>query len=125
MCIRSTGRPGCGAGTRSKRATPPSARQRFTAMFDVLAELLPASLVALDLACGSGSISQRLLARVPGARAVAVDVDPVMLASATAHSAPSTVDSAGSTPTWPRPAGQTHSARSRWTRCSVPPHCTG
>src|SRR5450755_1004926 len=53
---------------------------RFTAMFDALAELLPASFVALDLACGPGSISQRLLARFPAVRAVAVDIDPVMLA---------------------------------------------
>jgi len=52
----------------------------FTAMFDALAELLPASFVALDLACGPGSISQRLLARFPDAQAIAVDIDPVMLA---------------------------------------------
>jgi SAM-dependent methyltransferase len=34
----------------------------------------------LDLACGPGSISQRLLARFPAAHAIAVDIDPVMLA---------------------------------------------
>jgi SAM-dependent methyltransferase len=58
----------------------PEREARFTAMFDALAELLPAPFVALDLACGPGSISQRLLARFPDARAIAVDVDPVMLA---------------------------------------------
>jgi SAM-dependent methyltransferase len=58
----------------------PEREARFTAMFDALAELLPASFVALDLACGPGSISQRLLARFPGARAIAADIDPVMLA---------------------------------------------
>ncbi len=58
----------------------PEREARFTAMFDALATLLPASFVALDLACGPGSISQRLLARFPEARAVAVDMDPVMLA---------------------------------------------
>lgn len=58
----------------------PQREARFTAMLDALAELLPASFVALDLACGPGSISQRLLARFPRARAVAVDIDPVMLA---------------------------------------------
>jgi SAM-dependent methyltransferase len=58
----------------------PEREARFAAMLDVLAELLPASFVALDLACGPGSISQRLLARFPAARAIAVDVDPVMLA---------------------------------------------
>jgi SAM-dependent methyltransferase len=58
----------------------PEREARFTAMFDALAELLPASFVALDLGCGPGSISQRLLARFPAARAIAVDIDPVMLA---------------------------------------------
>ncbi|PZR79015.1 MAG: hypothetical protein DLM65_11620 [Candidatus Aeolococcus gillhamiae] len=58
----------------------PEREARFTAMFDALAALLPPSFVALDLACGPGSISQRLLARFPGARAIAVDIDPVMLA---------------------------------------------
>jgi SAM-dependent methyltransferase len=53
---------------------------RFTAMFDALAGILPASFVALDLACGPGSISQRLLVRFPAAHAIAVDIDPVMLA---------------------------------------------
>jgi hypothetical protein len=37
-------------------------------MFDALAALLPPSFVALDLACGPGSISQRLLGRFPDAR---------------------------------------------------------
>ena len=58
----------------------PEREARFTAMFDVLAELLPTSFVVLDLACGPGSISQRLLARFPEAQAIAVDIDPVMLA---------------------------------------------
>jgi trans-aconitate methyltransferase len=58
----------------------PEREARFTAMFDALAALLPASFVALDLACGPGSISQRLLGRFPEARAIAADIDPVMLA---------------------------------------------
>lgn len=58
----------------------PEREARFTAMFDALAELLPSSFVALDLACGPGSISQRLLARFPAAQVIAVDIDPVMLA---------------------------------------------
>ncbi|MGH8868904.1 MAG: class I SAM-dependent methyltransferase [Actinomycetes bacterium] len=33
----------------------------------------------LDLACGTGSISQRLLTRVPDARLTALDVDPALL----------------------------------------------
>src|SRR2546425_501786 len=58
----------------------PEREARFTAMFDALAELLPASFVALDLGCGPGSMTQRLLARFPDARAIAVDIDPVLLA---------------------------------------------
>lgn len=58
----------------------PEREARFTVMFDALAELLPASFVAVDLACGPGSISQRLLARFPGARTIAVDIDPVLVA---------------------------------------------
>jgi SAM-dependent methyltransferase len=53
--------------------------QRFTAMLDVLEALLPERFVALDLACGPGSISQRLLKRFPYARSVAVDFDPILL----------------------------------------------
>lgn len=58
----------------------PEREARFAAMFDALAELLPPSFVAVDLACGPGSIGQRLLARFPEARVIAVDMDPVMLA---------------------------------------------
>ena len=58
----------------------PEREARFTAMFDALAELLPTSFLALDLGSGPGSMSQRLLARFPEARAIAADIDPVMLA---------------------------------------------
>ncbi len=57
----------------------PDREQRFTVMLDVLATLLPEHFVALDLACGPGSLSQRLLARFPQARCVAVDIDPILL----------------------------------------------
>ncbi len=58
----------------------PDRETRFAVMFDALEAALPASFVALDLACGPGSLSQRLLARFPHARCVAVDLDPVLLA---------------------------------------------
>ncbi len=58
----------------------PEREARFTAMFDALAALLPESFVAVDLACGPGSLSERLLARFPAARVVGVDIDPVMVA---------------------------------------------
>jgi trans-aconitate methyltransferase len=58
----------------------PDREGRFTAMLDVLEVVLPEEFVALDLACGPGAISQRLLTRFPKARCVAVDFDPVLLA---------------------------------------------
>ena len=58
----------------------PAREQRFRIMLDALESLLTDEFVALDLACGPGSISQRLLDRFPRARCVAVDMDPVMLA---------------------------------------------
>jgi SAM-dependent methyltransferase len=57
----------------------PDREGRFTAMLDVVEALLPEHFVALDLACGPGSISQRLLSRFPQARCIAVDFDPILL----------------------------------------------
>jgi SAM-dependent methyltransferase len=65
---------------RQQEGYVPERETRFSVMLDVLAEVLPDAFVALDLGCGPGSISQRLLARFPAAEAIAVDVDPVMLA---------------------------------------------
>ncbi len=58
----------------------PHREARFTAMLDVLEELLPANFTALDLCSGPGSISQRLLARFPNAWCIAADLDPLLLA---------------------------------------------
>lgn len=58
----------------------PDREERFQVMLDVLESLLPDSFVALDLCCGPGAISQRLLARFPQARCIAADLDPVLLA---------------------------------------------
>jgi SAM-dependent methyltransferase len=52
--------------------------RRFSALLDVLAASVPARFAALDLGCGPGSLSVRLLARFPRARCVAVDFDPVV-----------------------------------------------
>jgi SAM-dependent methyltransferase len=58
--------------------------ERFEAMLDALDGTAAAEndgdLVVLDIACGPGAISQRLLARFPGATSFAVDLDPVLLA---------------------------------------------
>jgi SAM-dependent methyltransferase len=49
-------------------------------MLDVMAALLPGEFLTLDLAAGPGAASKRLLARFPGARSIAVELDPIMLA---------------------------------------------
>ncbi len=58
----------------------PDREARFSAMFDALEVLLGSTFSALDVACGPGSLSRRLLARFPTARVTAVDLDPVLLA---------------------------------------------
>ena len=58
----------------------PEREKRFQVMLDVLDVLFPGSFVAVDLACGPGSLSQRLLTRFPRANCIAVDLDPVLLA---------------------------------------------
>jgi SAM-dependent methyltransferase len=51
---------------------------RFEVMLDVLELHGPPAPTVLDLACGPGSISDRVLRRFPDATAVAVDSDPVL-----------------------------------------------
>ena len=58
--------------------------QRFAALLDLVEAAVGPAPTVVDLACGTGSITRRLLARLPGARAVAVDVDPVLLTIARA-----------------------------------------
>ena len=52
---------------------------RFTVMLDLLRLQLGESFTVLDLACGPGAISERVLTAFPGATTVAVDYDPVLL----------------------------------------------
>lgn len=85
---------------------------RFAAMLDVL-EALPVNFTAIDLACGPGSISRRVLARFPEARVVAIDFDPVMLAMARAAIPASggrltVVDADLANPSWATRLGITH-----------------
>jgi ubiquinone/menaquinone biosynthesis C-methylase UbiE len=55
--------------------------ERFKVMLDLVEELVgPEPSRLLDLACGTGSISARALARFASARLVAVDVNPLLLA---------------------------------------------
>lgn len=53
--------------------------RRFDVMFSLLENLLPGEITVLDLMAGPGAVSERLLRRLPRARSVAVDVDPVLL----------------------------------------------
>jgi SAM-dependent methyltransferase len=59
----------------------PDREERFTALIDAVAEAAgrPDPLV-IDLGCGPGSLSVRLLDRLPAATVIAIDADPVLLA---------------------------------------------
>ncbi|MDE1819301.1 MAG: class I SAM-dependent methyltransferase [Euryarchaeota archaeon] len=86
----------------------PSREARFTAMFDLLEAGLPSTFRALDVGCGPGSLSFRLLARFPRARVVAVDIDPLLLTIGRTSAPPSVaqrlrwVESDLRSPTWAR-----------------------
>lgn len=58
----------------------PEREARFEAMTEILAAARPARFRALDIGCGTGSLSERVLRRCPEARVVAIDHDPVLLA---------------------------------------------
>jgi trans-aconitate methyltransferase len=58
--------------------------QRFSALLDLVEAAAGPAPTVVDLACGTASITRRLLARLPDAHAVAVDVDPVLLTIARA-----------------------------------------
>jgi len=63
----------------------PDREDRFTALIDAVeAGTGRSDPLIIDLGCGPGSLSVRLLDRIPGATIVAVDADPVMLALARA-----------------------------------------
>jgi SAM-dependent methyltransferase len=53
--------------------------ERFRIMLDFAAQVVGEPQRVLDLACGSGSISQRGLARFPRAQFVAQDLDPLLM----------------------------------------------
>src|SRR5437867_12833692 len=64
---------------RQQESFNPDRERRFDVMFEVLRARLPRRFTALDLGCGPGSLTARLLRRFPAARVVAVDFDPVVL----------------------------------------------
>ncbi len=57
----------------------PDREERFRVMLDAVEALVGDRPRVLDLACGTGSISRRLLARFPGAVSTGVDLDPALL----------------------------------------------
>ncbi|MET8875286.1 class I SAM-dependent methyltransferase [Nocardia sp. NPDC004604] len=56
--------------------------ERFRVMLEIVEATAGKSPRVLDLACGTGTISRRLFARLPEATSVAVDRDPTLLAMA-------------------------------------------
>ncbi|MGH3375473.1 MAG: class I SAM-dependent methyltransferase [Actinoallomurus sp.] len=66
---------------RQQEGYLPDREERFTALIDAVevGTGRPDPLV-LDLGCGPGSLSARLLDRLPGATVVAIDTDPLLLA---------------------------------------------
>ncbi|WP_030899538.1 class I SAM-dependent methyltransferase [Streptomyces sp. NRRL F-5126] len=60
----------------------PDREERFRVMLDMVEALVGPEPRVLDLACGTGSITDRLLRRFPGATSTGVDLDPALLAIA-------------------------------------------
>ncbi|MFF7978472.1 class I SAM-dependent methyltransferase [Streptomyces sp. NPDC007901] len=60
----------------------PDREERFRIMLDMVEALAGTAPRVLDLACGTGSITARLLDRLPDAVSVGVDLDPALLAIA-------------------------------------------
>ncbi|MER5863428.1 class I SAM-dependent methyltransferase [Kitasatospora sp. NPDC002040] len=63
----------------------PDREERFRVMLDLVEAVAGPAPRVLDLACGTGSISGRLFARLPEAVSTGVDLDPALLAIAGGH----------------------------------------
>ncbi|WP_250405559.1 class I SAM-dependent methyltransferase [Streptomyces cellostaticus] len=57
----------------------PDREERFRIMLDMVEALVGTAPRVLDLACGTGTITARLLARFPDATSTGVDLDPALL----------------------------------------------
>jgi SAM-dependent methyltransferase len=64
---------------RQQAIHEPDRELRFRLMLDHVEQLAGQPARVLDLACGPGSITRRVLDRFPTARVVAVDIDPLLL----------------------------------------------
>jgi SAM-dependent methyltransferase len=65
---------------RQQEGYLPDREARFTALIDTVEALGRPDPVVIDLGCGPGSLSARLLERLPQAQVIAVDADPLLLA---------------------------------------------
>ncbi|MFJ7153440.1 class I SAM-dependent methyltransferase [Streptomyces sp. NPDC101118] len=63
----------------------PDREERFRVMLDMVEALVGPAPRILDLACGTGSITDRALKRFPDAVSTGVDLDPALLAIAEGH----------------------------------------
>ncbi|KOU34806.1 methyltransferase [Streptomyces sp. WM6373] len=63
----------------------PDREERFRVMLDMVEALVGPTPRVLDLACGTGSITDRVLKRFPGATSTGVDLDPALLTIARGH----------------------------------------
>ncbi|GAT70749.1 methyltransferase type 11 [Planomonospora sphaerica] len=64
---------------RQQEGYLPDREERFTALIDAVEALGRPDPLVVDLGCGPGSLSARLLDRLPGATVVSVDADPLLL----------------------------------------------
>ncbi len=69
---------------RQQEGYMPDREARLSALLDVVEAVAGPRPLVLDLACGTGTISRRLLERFPDARSIAVDIDPALLTIARA-----------------------------------------
>ncbi|MFJ3169606.1 class I SAM-dependent methyltransferase [Streptomyces roseus] len=63
----------------------PDREERFRVMLDMVEALVGPTPRVLDLACGTGSITDRVLRRFPDATSTGVDLDPALLTIARGH----------------------------------------
>ncbi|WP_336216426.1 class I SAM-dependent methyltransferase [Nonomuraea sp. LPB2021202275-12-8] len=64
---------------RQQEGYLPDREERFTALIDAVEALDRPDPLVIDLGCGPGSLSARLLDRLPKARVISVDADPLLL----------------------------------------------
>jgi SAM-dependent methyltransferase len=66
----------------------PDREERFRVVIDVVRAVTDGAASVVDLGCGPGSLSQRLVDALPSARVVGVDADPLLLGLGRANADP-------------------------------------